>query len=80
MTAPVRITDHALVRFMERAGGLDTSALRTLLQESLKRAAIAAGKIDSADYTVAADGLIYVVENGTLITIKERPQRRPRRS
>lgn len=41
MSAPagnVRVSDHALLRFIERAGGLDVESVRAALQGSLKRA------------------------------------------
>ena len=41
MSAP-GITDHALLRFLERAGGLDVEGLRLTLGSSLTRAHSAA--------------------------------------
>lgn len=68
MTGP-RISDHALLRFLERAGGLDIETLRWQLAQSLARAHAAAGQIGLADYTIRADGLTYVVRNATVVTI-----------
>jgi putative hemolysin len=65
----LRVTDHALVRFMERAGGLDAEALRLALAASLVRAEEAAAAISASRYTVIVDGLRYVVEDGHLVTV-----------
>lgn len=64
-----RVSDHALVRFLERACGFELGPLRTAIQASLNRAVQAAGEIGSNEFTVSADGLLYVVRNGTLVTI-----------
>jgi hypothetical protein len=68
MTHP-RISDHALVRFLERAGALDVEGLRARLAASLGRACAAADTIDARDYLIQADGLLYVVRDGTVTTV-----------
>jgi len=65
----IRVSDHALVRFLERAGGFDIETLRGAIEASLSRAVMAAGKIGTNDVVVAADGLRYVVTNNTVVTI-----------
>lgn len=71
MTEPrqLRISDHALLRFIERVGGLDAEALRTALQASLNRAALAAGSIGAREFHIVADGLKYIVVEGKVITV-----------
>lgn len=63
------VTDHALVRFLERAGGLPVDDLRAALAQSLTRAARAAGVLCASEYRILADGLVYVVANGRVVTI-----------
>jgi hypothetical protein len=70
MTRP-RISDHALVRFLERAGGLDVEDLRGRLESSLERAHTAARSISEADYLIKADGLTYVVRGELVSTVLE---------
>jgi hypothetical protein len=67
----IRVSDHALVRFLERAGGFDLAPLKTAIQASLNRAVAAADEIGSNEFTVVADGLRYFVKNGTVITITD---------
>jgi hypothetical protein len=63
------VSDHALVRFLERAGGLDVEALRARLTASLARAADAAAALGVAEVTVKADGLAYLVSAGVVVTV-----------
>ena len=67
----LRVSDHALVRFLERAGGYDVEPLRQLLEASLARAAAAARSIGVDEYLIHADGLMYVVRNETVTTIMD---------
>lgn len=71
----IRVSDHALLRFIERAGGLDVEALRSALEGSLKRATSAAADIGAREVVITADGLRYVVVNSVVVTITE-PARR----
>lgn len=71
MTSPrrLRVSDHALVRFLARAGGFEVEAVRAQLEASLSRAAAAADRLAEADFIIRADGLSYVVSNGVVVTI-----------
>lgn len=75
----IRIADHALVRFIERVGGLDVQAVRLMLARSLARSERAAASIGETRYTVLADGVAYVVQDGTLLTIIDGPVNHPHR-
>lgn len=65
----MRVSDHALIRFLDRVAGLDVEGLRATLVLSLDRAHRAAERAGAADYTVKADGLVYVVRDGVLVTV-----------
>jgi hypothetical protein len=69
--ATSRVSDHALLSFLERAGGFEIEPLRAAIEDSLARAIIAAGKIGAADLVIRADGLRYVVKAGVVVTITE---------
>jgi hypothetical protein len=75
----LRVCDHALLRFIERFGGLDTEGLRRHLEESLNRAAGAAEKLGAREMTIAADGMQYIVVNGVVVTVLS-PEMRAKRS
>ena len=75
----IAVSDRALVRFLERAGGVNLEALREQLKVSLGRAAGAAAAVGAADYVVKADGLDYVVVNGVVVTVLKDEDKRKRR-
>lgn len=72
----LRISDHALVRFLERAGGHDIAAIREALSASLERARTAAEVVAVGDYTIVADGLSYVIKGFTVVTVVAGPVHR----
>lgn len=74
----IHISDHALVRFLERSGALDVEAVRGALATSLERAHRAAQRVGIDDYEIVADGLRYVVREGILATVTP-PERFPPR-
>lgn len=65
----ISVSDHALLRFLERAGGLDPEPLREVIADSLERAARAARAVGKTRYTILADGLCYIVVNDVVVTI-----------
>lgn len=71
MRRPVRVTDHALVRFLERAGGMELEPLRQMLAQSLDQAVDVAKQLGETKVTVIGGGLRYVVCNGVLVTVTE---------
>lgn len=67
-----RVSDHALLRFMERAGDMDVAGLRAAVELSLERAARTAAALGISDYTIKADGLIYVIRSDVVVTVVNR--------
>lgn len=65
----IGVSDHALLRFLERAAGMDIEDLRLRLNTSLARAHSAARELSGSDYLIKADGLIYVVRGETVTTV-----------
>lgn len=57
----IKVSDHALLRFIERAGGLDVEGLRRMIASSLDRAAATAQCLGEQRFRIVADGLIFVV-------------------
>lgn len=76
--ARLGITDHALVRWLERSGAMDTEAMRDMLAASLDRAAEAAAALESSKFLILADGLVFVVQQGKVITVLEDDHRHSR--
>ena len=70
MKAPgPRVSDHAVLRFLEREGGLDVEAVRRAMAASIARAVAVADKLDGASYKVVTTGVTFVVEGGVVVTV-----------
>jgi len=65
----VQISDHALVRWMQRTGMIDLEPLRAMLAASIEKAAAAGELLGVAEYLILADGLVYVVRSGVVVTV-----------
>lgn len=65
----MRVSDHALLRFLERAGGFDVAAMRAAIELSLLRAKNHAAAIGRSNYEVRADGLRYTVRSNVVVTV-----------
>ncbi|MDE1917644.1 MAG: hypothetical protein KGJ57_18305 [Sphingomonadales bacterium] len=63
------ISDHALVRFMERTGAADPAPLKNMIAASIDRAFQAAMALKLSDCLIIADGLVYVLRDGVVTTI-----------
>lgn len=66
-----RISDHALVRWLDRSGAMDMEQLRSMLAASLERALQAAAGIEAGKFIILADGLVFVVQEQTVVTVLE---------
>lgn len=64
------ITDHALLRFLERGGGMDVEGLRTALSASLARAHHAACQLGEEEYLVKVGDSTFVVRDGSVTTVQ----------
>lgn len=65
----IRISDHALLRFLERAGPFDIEGLRAQMEAGLERAGAAAATIGGGDYLIVVDGMRFIVRDGTVVTV-----------
>ena len=72
------VTDHALIRFLERSEGIDMEAVRASVADALARAHEAASSIGVANYLVLVDELCFIVRGCKVITILQQPSARRR--
>lgn len=72
----IAVTDHALVRFLERSGALDVEQPRATIAASLERGRRMAERAGIGDYAIVADGLRYVVQDDALVTVLDDTMRR----
>lgn len=66
----MRISDHAVLRYMERKLGMDVEAVRREIAEEcdtpgIRRSAAFAGRVP---WRVRSDGMTYCVRNNTVTT------------
>ncbi|MGR4892261.1 hypothetical protein ACIPPQ_14635 [Sphingopyxis sp. LARHCG72] len=67
MSGP-RLSDHAVLRFLERSG-VQVEQLRATLESALDRAGRAAAELEASEYLIVLDDLTFVVRGGTVTTI-----------
>jgi len=64
----LEVSDHALVRWMQRTGLIDLDPVRNALRQSLERVAGAAIELGSTEFLILADGMVFVVRDGVVTT------------
>lgn len=65
----IRVSDHALLRFLDRAAGFDVEGLRSALEMSLDRAHAAAAELGVLNYAIRVEGNTYIVRGTTVTTV-----------
>lgn len=65
----MRVSDHALLRFMQRTGGFDVEGLRAAVEDSLARAIDMAYRLRAEEFRIVVDGLVYVVRDRVVTTV-----------
>ncbi len=65
----VKISDHALLRHLERVGFVDVEGYRAALVEQLARGVGTARQIGADHYVIRFSDAGYVVKNGVVVTV-----------
>lgn len=65
----IKVSDHALVRFLARAHGFEVEELRLSIAGDLARAVRAADGIGGGNYAVKLDGLTFIIKRDTVVTV-----------
>jgi hypothetical protein len=75
----VHVSDHAVLRFLERVHGLDIEAVRAEIAWRAERGAAAASTIGAVEYRIVWPGYTLVVRGERVVTvIPGDPPRPPR--
>jgi hypothetical protein len=78
MNRPMHVTDHALIRWLERVEGLDVEALRQRIAARAARCHAAATQMSvNPDYVVKGDGIRLVVRGAVIVTVLIEGEDRP---
>jgi predicted butyrate kinase (DUF1464 family) len=65
----LHVTDHAILRFLERVHGLELEKLRAELRGKAERAMVAAQSIGGGQYTILVDGVKFRCVNDRIVTV-----------
>lgn len=66
---PIYVTDHAVVRYLERVENHDIDLVRAVIQDRVDRAATASRSIGLETYAVIAPEGIYQIVEGSVVTV-----------
>lgn len=67
--AKLAISDHAVLRWLERGAGIDIDGVRAAIEAGLAKAHAAAEAIGGGNYLIVVDGLVYAVRDGVVVTV-----------
>lgn len=66
----IGVTDHAVLRWIERVAGIDVDAIRERMIEEIAGAARAAANAGLPErYSVRTSDAVYVLDSGTVVTV-----------
>jgi hypothetical protein len=68
-STPLYVTDHALLRYIERIHGVDVEILRAELRQMALRGAEAAERIGGGEYTIVCEPLRLRVVGANVVTV-----------
>src|SRR5690606_24500654 len=72
----VRVSDHAMLRVLERICGVPVEALREAIAQSIERATGAGEAMGGGVYLVVQEHQAFVVRHGTVTTVLADPSLR----
>lgn len=70
MSAPT-VSDHALLRFIERSGLAEVEPLRLALGQALRRGHEAARAMSASDHLITVGGHVFLIKGETVVTVME---------
>ena len=59
---PVHVSDHAVLRYLERFAGIDTEAVRKMIEEK------AAAAVKAGALSLKIDGVVFLMKGNTVTT------------
>jgi hypothetical protein len=65
----IGITDHAVLRYMERVHGLDIAAIRAMIRDDMGRGFEAGERLGAGRYAVRTGSAVYVVAGQWVVTV-----------
>lgn len=65
----IYVTDHAVLRYIERIHGMNVETLREELKQRALRAAEAADRVGASNYVINSNGVRMRVVGGHVVTV-----------
>lgn len=67
------VTDHAVLRYLERIAGIDVEAVRALIAAETSAAAFSADRAGlPGRFAIRTTAAVYVVDGGAVVTVLSR--------
>lgn len=80
MDPMIKISDHAVIRWLERSGLVDIEAVRRDITNSLQPAFSAAAKVGASNFVIRRERWRYIFKDGsTLVTCYREQKPKPLR-
>lgn len=76
------VSDHAVLRYLERTGCVDIEAIRRRIAGMVSRGLVAGATIGAGEFVIVVPGARFVVVDGRVVTTLDptmRPKKRRRR-
>jgi len=66
---PLQVSDHAVVRWIERVHGIDMDAIRSRIVAEMGKAVAMGKRVGQDTFTVRAGSHKFVVKRGVIVTV-----------
>lgn len=73
------VTDHAVLRYLERTGCVDIKAVRRHIATMVLRGLVAGAKIGAGEFAIVVPGARFVVVDGRVVTTLDPATRQRKR-
>jgi hypothetical protein len=74
----LRVSDHALFRWLQHAHIVDVEQIRTMLSTALDRAFQAGAAMGGREFIILAEGMVFVVRDDVVTTVIDEDSRHTR--
>jgi len=71
----LRVSDHALFRWLQRARIIDVEQIRTMLASALDRAFQAGSAMGGGEFIILAEGMVFIIRDDVVVTVVEEDSR-----
>lgn len=73
--AALRVSDHAVFRWLQRSGTVDVEQVRAMLAGALDRAFQVGAAMDVDEFIVISGGMVFLIRDRVVVTVTEEDSR-----